>query len=159
MLDFKEQNDKEREYYSQDFSPMNEVLKRVRNAIVTGQKVNIKDIDLTGILEFKGNETLVYVTLFQAGNKFLRWGCKRSEFVDTLNRDVEKIRQSSRFTDFNPADENLCRIMIEYTIERKKVDKKDLKSQHFTDSRFEIGINGLELRREGVSYYYMPTCR
>lgn len=157
MLDFKEQNDKEREYYSQDFSPMNEVLKRVRNAIVTGQKINIKDIDLTGILEFKGSETLVYVTLFQAGNKFLRWGCKRAEFVDTLNRDVEKIRQSSRFTDFNPADENLCRIMIEYTIDRKKVDKKDLKSQDFTDSRFEIGINGLELRREGVSYYYMPT--
>ena len=109
MLDFKEQYDKEREYYSQDFSPMNEVLKRVRKSLVTGQKVNIKDIDLKGILEFKGTETLVYVTLFQAGNKFLRWGCRRSEFVDTLNRDVEKIRQNSRFSDFTPADENLCR--------------------------------------------------
>ena len=47
--------------------------------------------------------------------------------------------------------------MIEYIIDRKKINKNELNSERFDNGRFEIGINGLELRKDGISYYYMPT--
>ena len=47
--------------------------------------------------------------------------------------------------------------MLEFVIDRKPIAKKDLNSEKFSDARFEIGINGLELRKDGISYYYMPT--
>lgn len=157
MQDFKVQNDKERAYYNQDFSAMDELLKRVRQSLITGKELNIKDLDLKDIVDFKANDTLVYLSLFQSGNKSIRWGCKRASFAEVLNRNIEMLRKNKRFADFTPSDENLCRILLEYVFDRKKVNKNDLRSQDFTDSRFEIGINGLELRKDGVSYYYMPT--
>lgn len=157
MLDFKEQNDKERAYYNQDFSVVNELLKRVRISLVSGNPIDVSDLNFDGIVEFDSSETLVYLTLFQAGQKFIRWGCKRNAFADTLNRDIEMLRKNKKFKDFNVEDENLCRIMFEFVIDRKKVDKRNLRSKKFIDERFEIGINGLELRKDGVSYYYMPT--
>ena len=47
--------------------------------------------------------------------------------------------------------------MLEYVIDRHPVSPAKLNSVHFDNSRFEIGINGLELRKDGISYYYMPT--
>ena len=157
MLDYKEQNEKERAYFEQDFSSINELLKRMRKALTCGNKLNINDLDFSGIVEFDRNNTLVYVTLFQAGQKFIRYGSKRADFETTLNRDIEMLRQNKRFKEFDTDNEDLCRIMLEFVIDRKKVDKKELTSQKFTDSRFETGVNGLEIRKDGISYYYMPT--
>ena len=66
---FKAQNDKEREYFNQDFTPVNELLKRIRISLVSGAKLNIDDLDFTGIVEFERSETLVYLTLFQSGKR------------------------------------------------------------------------------------------
>ena len=44
---FKEQNDNEREYFNQDFTPVNDLLKRVRYCLVTGKKLDIDDLDFT----------------------------------------------------------------------------------------------------------------
>lgn len=153
---FKEQNDKEREYYSQDFSVMAELLRRIRFTLVSGEFLKIDDLDFTGVVDFK-SDTLVYITLFQSGKKFIRYGSKRATFEATINRDIEMLRKNKQFGDFNVVDENICRIMVEFVIDRRKVDKKDLNSQSFDENRFEIGINGLELRKDGISYYYMPT--
>ena len=157
MLDFKEQNDKERAFFEKDFSCIDVLMKRVRNALVTGEKIDISDLDFSGIIDYNPSETLVYITLFQSGQKFVRYGSKRVDFQTTVNRNIEMIRKNQRFSNFNPEDENLCRIMIEYTIDRKKVRKGELNSQNFDNGRFEIGINGLELRKDNISYYYMPT--
>lgn len=157
MLDFKEQNDKERAFFEQDFSPVNKILQRIRNSLITGKKLNITDLDLSNIINFNRAETLVYITLFQSGQKFIRYGSKRQDFETTLNRNVEMLRQNKKFSEFDVADENKCRIMLEYVIDRHPVSPAKLNSERFDQSRFEIGINGLELRKDGISYYYMPT--
>lgn len=157
MLDFKEQNDKERAFFEQDFSAINEVLHRVRKSLITGENLSITDLDLSDIINFDRAETLVYITLFQSGQKFIRYGSKRQDFQSTLNRDVEMLRKNKKFSDFDASDEVKCRIMLEYVIDRHPVSPAKLNSVHFDNSRFEIGINGLELRKDGISYYYMPT--
>lgn len=157
MLDFKEQNDKERAFFEQDFSPINEVLHRVRKSLITGENLSITDLDLSDIINFDRAETLVYITIFQSGQKFIRYGSKRQDFQSTLNRDVEMLRKNKKFSDFDVSDEVKCRIMLEYVIDRHPVSPAKLNSVHFDNSRFEIGINGLELRKDGISYYYMPT--
>lgn len=157
MLDFKEQNDKERAFFEQDFSAINEVLHRVRKSLITGENLSITDLDLSDIINFDRTETLVYITLFQSGQKFIRYGSKRQDFQSTLNRDVEMLRKNKKFSDFDVSDEVKCRIMLEYVIDRHPVSPAKLNSVHFDNSRFEIGINGLELRKDGISYYYMPT--
>lgn len=157
MLDFKEQNDKERAFFEQDFSSVNKVLQRVRKSLITGENLSITDLDLSDIINFDRAETLVYITLFQSGQKFIRYGSKRQDFQSTLNRDVEMLRKNKKFSDFDVSDEVKCRIMLEYVIDRHSVSPPKLNSVHFDNSRFEIGINGLELRKDGISYYYMPT--
>lgn len=157
MLDFKEQNDKERAFFNQDFSAINEVLHRVRKSLITGENLSITDLDLSDIINFDRAETLVYITLFKSGQKFIRYGSKRQDFQSTLNRDVEMLRKNKKFSDFDVSDEVKCRIMLEYVIDRHSVSPAKLNSVHFDNSRFEIGINGLELRKDGISYYYMPT--
>lgn len=157
MLDFKEQNDKERAFFEQDFSSVNEVLHRVRKSLITGENLSITDLDLSDIINFDRAETLVYITLFQSGQKFIRYGSKRQDFQSTLNRDVEMLRKNKKFSDFDVSDEVKCRIMLEYVIDRHPVSPAKLNSVHFDNFRFEIGVNGLELRKDGISYYYMPT--
>lgn len=157
MLDFKEQNDKERAFFEQDFSTVNKVLQRVRKSLITGENLSITDLDLSDIINFDRAETLVYITLFQSGQKFIRYGSKRQDLETTLNRNVEMLRKNKRFGDFTVNDEDKCRIMLEYVIDRHPVSPAKLNSVHFDNSRFEIGINGLELRKDGISYYYMPT--
>lgn len=157
MLDFKEQNDKERAFFDQDFSSVNKVLQRVRKSLITGENLSITDLDLSDIINFDRAETLVYITLFQSGQKFIRYGSKRQDFQSTLNRDVEMLRKNKKFSDFDVSDEVKCRIMLEYVIDRHPVSPAKLNSVRFDNSRFEIGINGLELRKDGISYYYMPT--
>lgn len=157
MLDFKEQNDKERAFFNKDFSAVNKVLQRVRKSLITGENLSITDLDLSDIINFDRAETLVYITLFQSGQKFIRYGSKRQDFQSTLNRDVEMLRKNKKFSDFDVSDEVKCRIMLEYVIDRHPVSPAKLNSVHFDNSRFEIGINGLELRKDGISYYYMPT--
>ena len=157
MLDFKEQNDKERAFFEQDFSAVNKVLQRVRKSLITGENLSITDLDLSDIINLDRAETLVYITLFQSGQKFIRYGSKRQDFQSTLNRDVEMLRKNKKFSDFDVSDEVKCRIMLEYVIDRHPVSPAKLNSVHFDNSRFEIGINGLELRKDGISYYYMPT--
>lgn len=157
MLDFKEQNDKERAFFNQDFSAVNKVLQRVRKSLITGENLSITDLDLSDIINFDRAETLVYITLFQSGQKFIRYGSKRQDLETTLNRNVEMLRKNKRFGDFTVNDEDKCRIMLEYVIDRHPVSPAKLNSVNFDNSRFEIGINGLELRKDGISYYYMPT--
>lgn len=155
MLDFKLENDKERAYFEQDFSDVNELLHRIRTSLVDGSSLSISGLDLP--VNYDRSETLVYITLFQCGQKFIRYGSKRADLETTINRNIEMLRKNKRFSDFSVNDENSCRIMIEWVIDRKKVSPKDLNSERFDNARFEIGINGLELRKDGISYYYMPT--
>lgn len=158
MSDFKFQNDIERDFYKQDFSGVCELLKEIRSSLVTGLPLQINNLSaLSGIVNYYPSETLTYITLFQAGKKFLRYGSKRENFAATLSRDIEMLRKSKRFSEFDVNNPDLCRIMLEYVIDRHEANPEKLNTISFDENRFEIGVNGLELRHNGISYYYMPT--
>ena len=72
-MDFSIENDLERKYFEQDFSVMNELMKRIRSGLVNGNSINISDLSFDGILDFKPSKTLVYITLYQKGQKFIRY--------------------------------------------------------------------------------------
>ena len=157
ITDFRELNDREREYFKQDFGEIAKLLSVIRNSLITGNPVDLKGLELSNFIKYNPSETLTYITLFQSGQKFIRYGSKRNNFAATLNRDIEMLRKNKKFTQFDVSDENNCRIMLEYMTDRRKVDRNKLNQIYFNDDRFEIGINGLELKMGEKSYYYMPT--
>lgn len=74
MLDFKLENDKERAYFEQDFSDVNELLHRIRTSLVDGSSLSISGLDLP--VNYDRSETLVYITLFNAGKNSYVTGVK-----------------------------------------------------------------------------------
>lgn len=156
-LDFKVDNYVERKYYCQDFAPMNELLNRIRQALVSDTDVEVSDINLDGIFDFIPSLSFTYITLFQEHTAPIRWGSRKKDLASTINRNLEKIRENKNFDKFNIADGKLCRILLEFVVEKKAVKYEDLQQTKFNENRFEIGINGLELKQGNLSWYYMPT--
>lgn len=156
-MDFKEQNDKERAFYKQDFSVMKELLSRVRTALCSDKSVHTEDLNLEGILDYRRGFTFVYITLFQEGLKPIRWGASRDSLKETVNRDITKLKAYATFSNFEVQNSEKCRIMIEYIIEQVpfKVDK--VKRETFTPTRFEPGVTGIKIVLDGNSYFYMPS--
>ena len=68
-MDFSIANNKEREYFKKDFSQMNELIKRIRQGLISGEKVVTEDLNLAGILDYDKFLTFTYITLFQAGHR------------------------------------------------------------------------------------------
>ena len=155
MLDFSYINEEERKWYLKDFSKIRSLLKLIRMALLTGEEL-LED-DFSEYFDFEPNNTLIYLSLFQAGHKMIRYGSKRATFIKTVNRDVEMLRKNKNFTAFNVKDDESCRIMIEVMQDRIQILPEALNTHMFDDTRFESGITGLELRKDGISYYYMPT--
>lgn len=158
-MDFKLANGIERNFYKQDFSVMNELLKRIRHGLVTGENIDISYLDFEGIWDYDQYLSMTYISLFQSGLAPIRFGNRKKNLMMTINRNIEVLRKNKFFEKFNVADENKCRILIEYVIERQPVTLEQLQQEKFDKYRFEIGINGLELKntKEKMSYYYMPT--
>ena len=138
---------------------MNELLKRIRHGLVTGENIDISDLDFEGIWDYDQYLSMTYISLFQSGLAPIRFGNRKKNLMMTINRNIEVLRKNKFFEKFNVADENKCRILIEYVIERQPVTLEQLQQEKFDKYRFEIGINGLELKntKDKMSYYYMPT--
>ena len=159
IMDFTEFNNKEREYYSQDFSRIDILMKRIRNALIHNVSVKMTNLNLEGIWDYDAKNSFTYITLFQEGKKLLRYGSRRSTIEDTLNRCLEQIKNNKRFSDFDIENPDICRILLEFTIEKQITDLKHLNSETFDEHRFEPGITGLELKNvfTNVAFFYMPT--
>ena len=156
-MDFKKQNDLDREYFKQNFKPMTELLFRIRQALRTGKTLDTKGINLKGIYDFNPDLSFTYITIFQEGLAPVRYGSRRKTLADTLNRDVEKIRENKYFPKFEVGNFSKCRIMIEFVVERRQTDLDSIHTKGFNHNRFEPGITGIELQDNKASYYYMPT--
>ena len=63
-MDFKKQNDIDREYFKQNFKPMTELLFRIRQALRTGKTLDINGINLKGIYDFNPDISFTYITMF-----------------------------------------------------------------------------------------------
>lgn len=156
-MDFSVENNKEREFLKKDFSVIDILLKRIRQSFVTGERVEIGDLDFTDIIEFKNNLTYLYITLFHEGLSPIRWGSCRSSLEETINRDIEKVKAYKNFNEFEVADSSKCRIMLEYVYDQFKTDFNDIKTSKIIPSRFEPGVTGIKIVLQGQSYLYMPT--
>ncbi len=158
-MDYKEFNKNERKYYSQDFSQMNVLMKRIRNGLIHNVSVKTTNLNLEGIWDFNPKLSFTYITLFQAGRKPLRYGSRRATLEETVNRDLTKIREHKRFSEFDISDPQKCRILLEFVIEKKLTDLNHIQSDKMNEHRFEIGVNGLELKNvfTNEAIFYMPT--
>lgn len=156
-MDFSIENNKERAYFKQDFSPVAELVKRIRQSLLTGDSVYAEDLEINNIVDFNKDLTFTYVTLFQAGQKPLRWGSLRQTFTQTLNRNIEQIRKNPNFNKFTITDPAQCKIMIEYISDEIETKIEDIKTASFTPKRFEPGITGIKLLYDNQMIVYMPT--
>ena len=158
-MDYSVFNAKERQYYSQDFSVIDTLLKRIRNALIHGVSVKTGNLNFDGIWDFDPKISFTYITLFQPGIKPLRYGSRKASIEETLNRDLTKIRENKRFSEFEISNPDKCRILLEFVIDKKATDLRHLQCDRFDDDRFEIGINGLELKNvfTEATVFYMPT--
>lgn len=158
-MDYKKFNDTERAYYKQDFTCITMLMRRMRNALIHGVSAKTSRLDFNGIWDFKPNLSFTYVTLFQAGKKPLRYGSRRDTIEETVNRCLTMIRQNKRFSEFDIKDPDKCRILLEFVIDKKLTDLRHLHMSKFDDDRFEIGINGIELKNvfTDIPIFYMPT--
>lgn len=156
-MDFKKENDLEREFYNQDFSAMKELLERIRGSLASKFPVKVNDLNLKGIFDYDYNISFTYITLFQAGMKPIRWGACRKTLEETINRDIQKLKTYKTFPEFEVWNDDKCRIMIEYVTEQIPTKIEDIKSFSFVPTRFEPGITGLKLVMNNTPYIYMPT--
>ena len=91
-MDYSVENNKERDFLKKDFSVINTLLGRIRNSLVSEEKVFVDDLELAGILDYDPKKTFVYITLFHPGLSPIRWGSCRATLEQTINRDIEKIK-------------------------------------------------------------------
>lgn len=92
-MDFKLANGIERNFYKQDFSVMNELLKRIRHGLVTGENIDISDLDFEGIWDYDQYLSMTYISLFQSGLAPIRFGNRKKNLMMTINRNIEVLRK------------------------------------------------------------------
>lgn len=156
-MDYSQQNSVDREFFSKDFSVINVLLQRIRNSFISGETVSLSDLDFDGIINYDSNLTFVYITLFQAGQKPLRWGSCRQTLEETINRDIAQIKNSKLYQNFEISNSEKCRIMLEYITEQIPTTIEKIKYATFVPERFEPGVTGLKLVFAGKTYLYTPS--
>ena len=158
IKNYKQHNDKEREFYSKDFTLIKILLDKVRLALISDEPINIDDIDLSQIIEMNDfSDKFVYITLFQEGLKSIRWGTCRSNFEVSLKRIIEKLKEKETFSQFCIENKDKCRIMLEYVTEKTPVAINEVTQSKFSEYRFEPGVTGIELKIDKQVYSFMPT--
>lgn len=156
-MDFSQQNNIDRKFYAKDFSEVNVLLHRIREAFVSEGNVFIDDLNLGDVIKFDNRLTYVYITLFQEGLKPIRWGACRQTLTETINRDISQIKNNKSYSYFDVANPEVCRIMLEYITEQIPTSLEEIKSASFDSRRFEPGITGIKLNYDGKTYIYTPS--
>ena len=156
-MDFIQQNNKEREFLNKDYPQMKELVKRIRTALSDGGKIVTNDLDFSEIIDYENNPNYIYITLFQEGLTPIRWGACRKKLEDVFNRDAEKIKSYKTFPEFDVANPEKCRIMVEYITDETPVETRSIQSATFSERRFEPGVTGIKLILGDDTYFYTPT--
>ena len=110
---------------------MNELLKRIRHGLVTGEQIDISDLDFEGIWDYDQYLSMTYISLFQSGIAPIRFGNRKKNLMMTINRNIEMLRKNKFFDKFDVANPDKCRILLEYVIERQPVLLEQLQQERF----------------------------
>jgi len=143
------------DWFGKDFSPEQRLLTSIRDSLVNKTKIDKLPDKLN--IDFNPSYSHIAVTLFQEGNKPIRWISKRQTLLKTINRIVYKLRENKRFADFEASNPDTCRIMLEVVTDERALDIEKLTSSQVTSDRYEPGITGFKLRYSDRNYIYMPT--
>ncbi len=136
----------------QDF---NKLFINIRNAL-SQSSVFILPESLK--MDYNPKISQVYITLFQEGNKPIRWGSKLNTLEESLQRIMLKLKSNPNFYNFNILDNNKCRIMFEIVTNELLCNIRNLTTMRMNSpNRFEPGNNGLKFKYDGVTRYFMPT--
>lgn len=139
-----------------EFGAEADLLRRVRLFLLS--KADTIPVDESALsFSFDSEISQVYITLFQEGTKLLRWGSRRDTLQHTLEHASRRLRQHLRFSWFNVADPDDCRIMFEIVTKAYPCNVRNMTILRFSPNRFEAGVTGLKCVYEGQTRYFMPT--
>lgn len=157
-MNFELENKQEREFYAKKFSKIKLLTKKIRNSLITGNYLCISDLNLDEIIDYKGSDFFVYISIFQEFKQQIRFGSKRKTLTEALNRIIDTLRNHKRFAEFDISDPKKTRILIEYITDRKEVNLSTIHAHGaFDESRFEPGITGIEINYNNSWYNWLPT--
>ena len=63
-------------------------------------------------MSFDKKISQVYITLYQEGNRPIRWGSRRETLQDSIIRVIEKLKLNARYKDFDVRSSDRCRVMF-----------------------------------------------
>jgi len=137
-----------------DVSSQTQLLETIRKGIAGKPMADFNEPEG---FSFDPNCSAIAVTLFQTGNKPLRWIASKSTFKATLGRVVELLGKDARIKEFAVDNGGRCRILFEMITSQVLLDVNKLTDSKFCASRFEPGITGFKLVCKDKTNYYMPT--
>jgi hypothetical protein len=138
-----------------DFAAEQQLLQQLRNRLIS----NANPVTVVDGLSFTFDPKIsqTYITLFQAGERPLRWGSRRDSLAETLVAVCDKLRSMERFAVFSIADPMRCRLMMEVVTSSVPCDIRALTALRFSENRFDAGLDGLKYRYQNVTRFFMPT--
>ena len=134
---------------------MNNLIKNIRNSLAFGDTFQLpKNFKI----DFNPLISQVYITLYQDGIKSIRWGSKRNNIQNTIERIIEKLKKNKDFCLFDISSETNCRIMFEIILLEKNCNINNLTTMNiYSKNRFEPGKTGLIYTYKNIKRYFMPT--
>ena len=110
------------------------------------------------LFKYDKNISQVYITLFQAGNKPIRWGSKKETLAKSINRINLKLKENINFQNFDIKNTSTCKILFEIVTKEYKCNIRNLTTMRMkSPNRFEPGVNGLKYTYNGITRFFMPT--
>ncbi|WP_373070628.1 protein containing Six-hairpin glycosidase-like domain protein [Sulfurimonas sp.] len=129
------------------------LLEQIRDSFLTNSAIDVENITLP--FEYDKNYTQIYITLFQDGNKSIRWGSRRDTLSLTIQRIVSKLKLNPYIKNF---DLSSCFILFEIVTKEYPCNIRNLTTMRMkSPNRFEPGVNGLKYIYEGQTRFFMPT--
>lgn len=134
---------------------LNLIVQDIRNSLLTNHKFK-----QPSKLPFEYNSKIsqIYITLFQEGLEPIRWGSRKENFEETINRIIFKLRSYPSFFNFNIANQSKCRILFEMVTKEYPCNIRNLTTlRMYSKNRFEPAVNGLKYTYGGITRFFMPT--
>ncbi|MFW5442768.1 MAG: CapA family protein [Methylococcaceae bacterium] len=76
--------------------------------------------------QFNKSVSLIYLTLFQEKTGWVRWGSRRPQLKQALQRNIEKISVKKGFSNYDVMNSEKSGMLIEMVIEKKEHDIQQL---------------------------------
>jgi len=131
------------------------LVSNIRHSLLTNENFNFEE---KSQITYNKKTSQIYISLFQEGEKSIRWGSKQDTFEKTIQRIIFKLKENPRFIHFDVSDTSKCRIMFEMVTKEYPCNIRNLTTMRMdSPNRFEPGVNGLKWTYQKSTKYFMPT--